>query len=215
MTAIYLAKINAVTNQDAVEKWDAKHRNSLDLPPISVALSAYDYLLPSKGTALDYACGLGAQALWLARNNFVVTAWDFSVVAIERLRREAAAQQLPIDAVVCDVTQTPLPTAAFDVIVVGRFLYRPAAPALMAALRPGGLLFYETFTRQKDPTIGPTNPEFLLEENELLRLFAGLTVRAYSEAGRVGDVARGLRQVAYLVAEKPTTDTADGDLKRL
>ena len=42
---------------------------------------------------------------------------------------------------------TDLGEAAYDVIVVFRYLHRPLFPALERALAPGGLLVYETFTR--------------------------------------------------------------------
>ncbi|MCU0971793.1 MAG: class I SAM-dependent methyltransferase, partial [Gammaproteobacteria bacterium] len=98
---------------------------------------------------VDLACGRGANALWLARHTrLAVQAWDFSAVAIARLRNEAEARSLRVDAQVRDVLAEPPPAAAFDVIVVGYFLERALFPPLQAALRPGGLLFYQTFTRE-------------------------------------------------------------------
>jgi tellurite methyltransferase len=41
---------------------------------------------------------------------------------------------------------------AFDVIVVSRFLDRTLSDAIIDALKPDGLLFYQTFTRDKDNT---------------------------------------------------------------
>jgi hypothetical protein len=76
-------------------------------------------------------------------------------------------------------------------------------PALAAALRPGGLLFYQTWTREAVTGRGPANPAYRLEPGELLRAFAGLRVLAYREEGRVGDVARGVRDQAWLVAMRP------------
>ncbi len=190
-----------MTNKWATQ-WDERHRQASDLPEIAYCLGQFSYLLPPQGTALDFACGLGANGLWLARNNFAVSAWDFSDVALERLRIVAQSQNVHIKTQLCDVTQTPLPPDTFDVIVVSRFLHRPSAPLLMAALRSKGLLFYETFTRHKHPDIGPSNPDFLLEENELLHLFNDLVIRAYGEAGLVGDLQQGLRNLAYLVGQK-------------
>ncbi|MFU8833506.1 MAG: SAM-dependent methyltransferase, partial [Wenzhouxiangella sp.] len=66
----------------------------------------------------------------------------------------------------------------------------------------GGLLFYETFTREKVDDAGPSNPDFLLAPNELLHLFSPLRLLAYREEGVVGDAGRGLRNVAYLVGRR-------------
>ena len=96
----------------------------------------------------------------------------------------------------------PPPPDRYDVIVVSRFLERGLFPALSAALRQGGLLFYQTFVFDKDPTIGPGNPDYLLHTNELLALARGLTVRAYREEGMVGDLTQGMRNEAMLVAQK-------------
>ena len=60
-------------------------------------------------------------------------------------------------------------------ILVFRFLFRPLAPAISAALAPGGLLLYETFTvAQRALGSGPRRAEFLLEPGELRALFSDL-----------------------------------------
>ena len=42
------------------------------------------------GTALDVGCGEGADAVWLARQGWAVTAVDVSQVALERARGSGA-----------------------------------------------------------------------------------------------------------------------------
>lgn len=151
---------------------------------------------------MEVACGLGGNALLLARHGLRVQAWDLSSLAIERLRQAAGEQGLPLAAEVRDVERTVWPVAAFDVVVVSRFLCRALAGPIMAALKPGGLLFYQTFIRAKAEGVGPSNPEYLLEPNELLRLFTALTVLAYREEGLLGDTSQGFRNEAMLVARK-------------
>jgi hypothetical protein len=72
----------------------------------------------------------------------------------------------------------------------------------MAALKPGGLLFYQTFTRVSVGPGGPQNPEYRLAENELLRMFQELQVVVYREEGEIGDKTHGFRNEAMLVAKK-------------
>jgi tellurite methyltransferase len=91
---------------------------------------------------------------------------------------------------------------SYDVIVVSYFLERKLAPALIRALQPGGLLFYQTHIRDKVDDSGPANEAFLLARNELLSLFSDLTVLVYREEGRVGDIRRGFRNRAMLVGMK-------------
>jgi tellurite methyltransferase len=164
-------------------------------------LHEHQHLLPARGRALDLACGLGANAALLARHGLEVAAWDLSPVAVARVRDLASRTQLPIIAEVRDVCARPPQPAAFDCILVAHFLERSLAPALAAALRPGGLLFCQTFAR--DGGRGPANPCYRLEANELLRLFPGLTLRFYLEEGRVGDLNKGTRDLVQFIGQQP------------
>ncbi len=185
-------------------KWDERYRARQpgEADPAWV-LREYAHLLPAGGAALDLACGLGDNAIYLARRGLRVTAWDISPVAIGKLAEYAAREGLAIDAAVRDVEAEPPPPLRFDVIVVSHFLHRPGLPALAAALRPGGLLYYQTWTVDKRPDgPGPSDPRFLLRPNELLRAFCHLRLRAYREEGRCGDATRGVRDIAALVAQR-------------
>lgn len=185
------------------ERWDQRYRELADPPPPLAALAEYAYLLPTTGRALDLACGLGANALWLAARGLETWAWDISPVAIARLAAAAHAAGLTVRAEVRDVAARPPAPTGFDVIVVRHFLERSLAPALQAALRPGGVLIYQTFTKARLASAGgPQNPAFLLDDNELLKLFAGLKARAYRDENLLGDVSLGLRNEALLIAQK-------------
>lgn len=184
------------------KKWDNRYTVAKGKPRVARVLQENRHLLPTSGDALDLACGLGANALLLAQAGLAVQAWDLSSVAINALRSRAAAEWLQVQAAVRDVGEQPPMPASFDVIVVSYFLQRALAPALCAALRPGGLLFYQTFVKDKVYQQGPTNPDFLLTENELLTMFAPLRLRVYHEAGTLGDITQGLRNEALFVGQK-------------
>jgi hypothetical protein len=84
-------------------------------------------------------------------------------------------------------------------VLVFRYLWRPLAPALWEALRPGGLLLYETFTkRQREMGLHPRNPAFLLEEGELLALFPGAHVLLHEEGVTEGSPPEALARLAAL-----------------
>lgn len=183
------------------ERWDARYRSGLLTQAPAAVLTANRHLLPAGGRALDLACGLGANALVLAAAGLDTHAWDVSPVAIGQLDAHAAAAGLTVHSAVRDVLLAPPPPASFDVIVVARFLDRALCPVLAAALRPGGLLFYETFTRLARG--GPANPDWSLAENELLALFAGLAVRLHRDDWDAGDPALGLRGFAQFVGQRP------------
>ncbi len=178
------------------EHWNRIYASRTAAGDPAAVLTRYSHLLPAAGEALDLACGLGANAQFLATRGFVVDAWDISDVAIRQLRFDG------VKAVVRDVTVRPPLPGTFDLIVVSRFLERSLCPFITDALRPGGLLFYQTFVADKPPGTGPSNPDFLLGANELLRLFADLTVRAFHDEGTVGDPDRGSRCESLLVAQR-------------
>src|SRR5262249_6192406 len=89
----------------------------------------------------------------------------------------------------------------YAVIVNTLYLDRRLVGALARALRPGGLLLFETFTVDQLATGHPRNPSFVLAPGELPRLVGGLRVVAYRE----GPIERDGRLVhlASLAARAP------------
>lgn len=165
-------------------------------------LSAHSHLLPAAGLALDLACGRGANALYLARMGYTTSAWDLSEVVLQRLAEQAGRIGVPLSTEQRDVATHPPAPASFDVIVVSRYLERTIVPDIIAALKHGGLLFYQTFTREKVSDSGPQNPAYRLQPNELLRLFRSLHIIHYHEEGTTGDTGQGFRNEAMLIAQK-------------
>ena len=102
----------------------------------------------------------------------------------------------------CDVNESPPSSNMFDVICVSFYLERAITTQIMEALKPQGLLFYQTFTHERVSDQGPSNPSYRLKPNELLELFAPLHVLSYQELGLVGNVERGVRDVAWLVGQR-------------
>jgi tellurite methyltransferase len=160
-------------------------------------LVGFSALLPSGGRALDLACGGGRNALYLAQCGLRVVGVERSWKALEQGRELAHQKNLPVDWVQADLENFAIPRAAFDVVVC--FYYRD--PGLYAkirqALRSGGLLFYETFTRdQLRLASGPRHPAHLLGPGELLEAFGDWDVIFYRETW----IECG---AAALVARKP------------
>jgi len=192
-----------MTNDFPQEKWNQRYREAAikDAQPAQV-LHENQHLLPGSGTALELACGLGANAMLLAQRGLQTHAWDSSRVAIDKLCAKAASEGLSIAAKVRDVVQHPPEHGRYDVIVVSRFLERSLAQPIVDALRPGGLLFYQTFTRSRVTGRGPEDACYRLADNELLAMFSSLRALVYRDEGRVGDLSKGLRDEAMLVGMK-------------
>ncbi len=136
------------------------------------------HLLPSSGHALDLACGRGRHALWLAARGLAVEAVDRDEAALAWLREEATRRGLAVTTRLLDLERPTavLAASAYDLIVVVHYLHRPLFPQIVAALRPGGVLVYETFTTGQAAIGKPTNPDFLLLPDELPTLVAPLEV---------------------------------------
>lgn len=156
-------------------------------------------LLPRQGRALDVACGRGRHALWLAERGLTTLAIDRDAQAVRELNDMARGRGLPLQADVRDLENGPvsLGDSSYDVIVVVHYLHRLLFPSLIAALAPGGVLVYETFTRAQAARGKPTNPDFLLQAGELLDLVRPLQVLASREGDYDG------RMIASIVARCP------------
>lgn len=188
---------------DVQIKWDAIYQNvtTANLLPAEI-LTEYHFLLPPSGDALDLACGLGANAVFLAQQGLRTQAWDISSVALQKLQQYSDLQRLAIDVRLVDIRAEDLPVSTFDVIVISRFLDRSLSDAIIAALKPGGLLIYQTFTVEKLSNEGPRNPAFLLQANELLQLFAPLRLVVYRELANIGNLQVGERSEAQFIGCK-------------
>jgi tellurite methyltransferase len=190
------------------EKWDRIYsRDEPGRQTPAPVLTENAFLLPPAGISLDLASGLGANAIFLAEHGLKVTALDISSAAIEKLNAYALNHRLAIEAKQEAIGPASLPSSAFDVIAISRFLDRSLTGAIINALKPGGLLFYQTFTRLKVTAEGPDNPAYLLETNELLDLFSPLRTVYYRENAAIGDIRQGLRNEAQFVGQKPDQET--------
>ena len=163
-------------------------------------LADHRHLLPRTGLALDIACGHGRHAFWLAAHGFTVSAIDRDANAVEFVNAEARRRGVAVDAEVVDLEagDPKMGMSCFDVVVAVNYLHRPLFPHLIAALRPEGVLVYETFTREQALRGKPSNPAFLLDHGELRRLVAPLSIVAERECEDSG------RFIASVIARKIT-----------
>jgi SAM-dependent methyltransferase len=145
----------------------------------SAWLVTYADRLPT-GRALDVATGEGRNALFLARRGFEVTGVDRSPTALRTARARAREEGLELELHLADLEACKLPAGPFDVVVVMRYLQRSLFEPLGRALAPGGVLLYESFTRDY-LKYGPRNPEHLLRPGELREAFRDLEILAYRE----------------------------------
>lgn len=137
-------------------------------------------LLAPNSHILDLACGSGRNGLWLESQGYNVTYLDKNSEALAGIV-EKNHQAKIIEADLESNTPYQLAESAYDAIIVFRYLHRPLMQKLVKALKPGGILVYETFTHQQ-ATIGrPKNPNFLLQDNELPQTFPMLTTHLHQQ----------------------------------
>jgi dihydroneopterin aldolase len=191
-----------------VDRVRAAHQAHVVDPSPSPFVIQQFHRLP-KGRALDVACGRGRHALYLASHGFEVEAIDrdpenlatLSAAVQERHLSQVTVKQVDLERLTEDRPEFPANT--YDAIVVCFYLHRPLFPWLIEALKPHGVLLYETFTI--DNYVRHRHPrrwEFCLAQNELLRLTSSLRVLSYDEGEHEGGPGMGSVFTAQLVAQK-------------
>jgi SAM-dependent methyltransferase len=128
------------------EFWDERYRSREQLfsgAPNGVLVTEVTGLPP--GQALDVGCGEGADALWLARRGWQVTAVDISQTALQRAAAAAADVPGRVAWARADLSAAPPPAGAFDLVSVQYFPLRQqpghvALRRLLSAVAPGGTL---------------------------------------------------------------------------
>lgn len=151
----------------------------------------------NSGHALDVACGTGRNTHFLADNGFTVDAVDISDYALSKVKKNSLINKIDADLDNYNITPNK-----YDLIVNTNFLNRRLVSQMKDALKPGGLIVFETFIlAHGDFKHETTDLDYLLRKNELLHTFIGLDVIYYEE--RVDVNLRGEKiKLASIVAKK-------------
>jgi SAM-dependent methyltransferase len=185
-------------------RWDERYRvgDWADVDEPSRILQLAEPRLKPPGLVLDVACGAGRNALFLAQRGFSVVAVDISWDGLQRLSHRAREPRLPVYLIHADLEHFVLPDSSFDVIINTRFLLRSLFPVFRSALKPGGLVVFETFNVDEiDVLGGDIRRAFALEHGELKAAFAGFEFLLYEEG--VFEEPEGERGLSRLIARKP------------
>ncbi|MFA9274564.1 MAG: class I SAM-dependent methyltransferase [Candidatus Aquirickettsiella gammari] len=123
----------------------------------------------SRGPVLDLACGAGRHTRLLLAAGYEVWAVDHDAASLSALT-PLGAHCMNIDLEQEDFSW-PFVDEQFAGIVVTNYLHRPLMPSILSSLADQGVLIYETFANGNEKYGRPSNPNFLLQENELLNHF--------------------------------------------
>ena len=135
--------------------------------------------LVGEGEVLDLACGGGRHARHFAERGHQVLALDRNADSLAELTAGAGTGSIATVQFDLEDGVSPWPFAAgrFAGIVVTNYLHRPLFSHLASSLAADGVLIYETFAIGNEAFGKPSNPDFLLQEGELLALAAQYKLR--------------------------------------
>ena len=179
-------------------KWDKIYANEKHPSSPSPVVTAFSHFA-NIGTAADIAAGNGRNANYLAKEGFTVDAIDISEVGLN-IAEKGDPKIRPIRQ---DLDYYIMEYGRYDLIVNVNFLNRRLFPYIVNALKPKGVLIFQTFLWDQAFSKGKSqlpNDHYLLP-NELLHTFLTLHVHHYSE--EECDKPRGDRKkTATLIAQR-------------
>ena len=183
------------------ERWEERYRNGqrcgTDLP--SEFLAAHADLIG--GRVLDVATGAGRNAVFLARRGAVVEALDISLTGLRLAQEIARTEGLRLFPAQVDLDNFPLPECRYDAIINIRFLQRSLFVPFRGALKPGGVVLFDTFLLDQQSLGEHRTAAYLLQRGELRTAFADWHILIYEEG--LYATACGPSYLARMIARSP------------
>ena len=141
-----VAQLESLKAQETIESWNEIWEEA------NHAAAVHDKVLEevagklTPGRALEFGCGVGGNALWLADQGWEVTAVDYSDVAIRKGSELAAAHGVNVEFVAADATSYR-PDRQYDLVASFYIQLPPEKRAQMLSasaglLAPGGTLLF-------------------------------------------------------------------------
>lgn len=168
------------------DKWNQKYKERMkkyeETSPNNRLINLTSYL--KGGDALDLACGLGRNSLFLAQLSYQVQAFDISDVAVNYLREIAAKQNLPITAQAYDLTKLEdlgLENNVFDLVIITYYLDRQLFSKVKTIVKEKGYFFMETFYESPQNEKLNISNQFKLQPQELLHEFREWKILYFEE----------------------------------
>jgi SAM-dependent methyltransferase len=181
-----------------------------DLKPSQTLSIVWKSFLP-KSKILDLGCGAGVDSLFLAQNNFLVTAVDHSAPAIRELKK---FDYKNLEVILDDIRSFSITKSSYDVVIcrnVLNFIDKKDAnkkiEEIITNISKGSYVIIEVFTNNDPSFLGENRFACYFEEQELLKIFSSFKILYYLEnmildQGHPGFPAPHRHGVARIIAQK-------------
>ncbi|HXH73802.1 MAG TPA: class I SAM-dependent methyltransferase [Bacteriovoracaceae bacterium] len=172
-------------SQDSKTQWDQRYSRPTFIygkSPAEFLAENYHYI-PYEANVLDMGMGEGRNAVFLAQKGYKVTGIDISSVAVKKAHLLAQEFGVKFKGVVASLKDYKIHPQSYDAIICFYYVDRSLIEKMKTWLKPGGIMIFEAHTvREKTHKRGEAIVEdFLLKEQELLRLFPGMRILKYEE----------------------------------
>ncbi len=177
------------------KRWEEKYKKGQILKYASQFLVSH-YRAASGRRACDIACGNGRNAKFLASRGFSVDAIDISPKALSLIEGYEKINRIEADLDFFDLKEEE-----YDLVVNINFLNRSLFEKFEKAMKPGGVLIFESFVHS-EKNEADMNPNYLLKPKELLYSFSNFDIIEYKEK-MVPNIYGNMVKKAYMAAIRP------------
>jgi len=187
---------------------------SEDIKPSQILSLIWKNFLPNN-KILDLGCGQGGDSLFLAKNNFIVTAIDSSNVAIDQIKIKKDEFKLDNLELICgDINNFNIEKNKYQVIIcrnVLNFLDKDKSLKILNNLQNNiqkdSYIIIEVFTKNDPSFLSDNKFVSYFEEQELLNIFSSYKIFYYLEntildPGHPGFPNPHKHGVARIIAQK-------------
>ena len=178
--------------------WDKRYRDGFydGVKKPHELLKRFWQVIP-KGRVFDIAMGSGRDAAFLADKGFDVYGIEKSTEAI-KIAGETTKNDISI--ISGDAGFLPFKHNSAEGVIVFYFLLRSIMGDIINILKKGGVLVYETFLGRQNDIDRRRNPDFLLDDGELISYFRNFENLFYEETISTSEGKR--RAIARFVGKK-------------
>jgi tellurite methyltransferase len=171
--AVYYKKVLIMTD------WDKRYRDGFydGAKDPHELLERFWRAIP-KGRVIDIAMGNGRDAAFLSDKGFDVYGIEKSTEAI-KIAGQSTGKNVSI--IRGDAGLLPIKHDTAEGVIVFYFLLRNTMGDIINILKNGGILIYETFLKRQNDIDRWRNPDFLLDDGELISYFRKFETLFYEE----------------------------------